>query len=161
LEGNETFGVAISNGEGTNIGALTTATVTITDDDSSNGSNPLSDNSFFVRQQYLDFLNREPDAAGLQFWVNQTTNCGATDLLVCRVNVSGAFFLSIEFQQTGYLVEKIYKASFGDATGTSTTGGTHSLRVPIVRLDQFLPDTQRIGQGVIVNQGDWEQKIQN
>jgi subtilisin family serine protease len=159
LEGNETFTVAISNGQGTNIGALLSATVTITDDDTANGPNPLNGNSFFVRQQYLDFLNREPDAAGLQFWTNQTTNCGASDLMVCRVNVSGAFFLSIEFQQTGYLVEKIYKAAFGDATGTSITGGTHNLRVPVVRLDQFLPDTQRIGQGVIVNQGNWEQQL--
>lgn len=159
LEGSETFNVAISNGAGTNIGSQVTATVTITDNDSSNGANPLSDNSFFVRQHYLDFLNREPDPAGLQFWTNQTTNCGAADLLVCRINVSGAFFLSIEFQQTGYLVEKIYKAAYGDATGTSTTGGTHTLRVPIVRLDQFLPDTQRIGQGVIVNQGNWEQQL--
>ena len=77
LEGNETFGVAISNGLGANLGSQTTATVTITDNDVANGSNPLSNNSFFVRQQYLDFLNREPDASGLAFWTNQTTNCGA------------------------------------------------------------------------------------
>src|SRR6185436_15188425 len=133
----------------------------ITDNDSANESTPLSDNSFFVRQQYLDFLNREPDASGLAFWTNQTTNCGAVDLTVCRINVSGAFFLSIEFQQTGYLVERIYKAAFGDATGASATGGAHTLRVPIVRLNQFLPDTQRIGQGVIVNQGNWQQQLED
>ncbi len=161
LEGGETFGIAISNGLGANLGAQTTATVTINDNDIANGPNPLGDNSFFVRQHYLDFLNREPDAAGLQFWTNQTTNCGAADLLVCRINVSGAFFLSIEFQQTGYLVEKIYKAAFGDATGTSTNGGVHNLRVPFVRLNQFLPDTQRIGQGVIVNQGNWQQQLED
>jgi len=51
--------------------------------------------------KYLDFLNREPDTSGLSFWANQMTNCGAADLTVCRINVSGAFFLSIEFQQTG------------------------------------------------------------
>jgi hypothetical protein len=145
-EGGETFAVAISNGFGTSIGSQTTATITINDNDGANGSNPLSNNSFFVRQQYLDFLNREPDASGLAFWTNQTTNCGAADLLVCRINVSGAFFLSIEFQQTGYLVERIYKAAFGDAMGTSSLGGVHNLRVPVVRLNQFLPDTQRIGK---------------
>ena len=80
-------------------------------------------------------------------------------MLVCRVNVSGAFFLSIEFQQTGYLVEKIYKSAFGDATGNSNDGGSHTLRVPVIRLNQFLPDTQRIGQGVIVNQGNWQQQL--
>ena len=159
LEGNETFSVAISNGLGANIGSQTTATVTITDNDGANGSNPLSNNSFFVRQQYLDFLNREPDAEGLQFWINQTTNCGAADLTVCRINVSGAFFLSIEFQQTGYLVEKIYKTAFGDGTGSSTIGGAHNLRVPVVRLNEFLPDTQRIGRNVVVGVGNWQQQL--
>jgi hypothetical protein len=159
-EGPETFTVSISNGAGTSLGAQTTATVTIVDNDNTNGPNPLSDTSFFVRQQYLDFLNREPDPSGLAFWTNQMTNCGATDPTVCRVNVSGAFFLSIEFQQTGYLVERIYKTAFGDANGSSTLGGTtHMLRVPFVRLNQFLPDTQRIGQGVVVGQGNWQQQL--
>ena len=162
VEGPETFTVSISNGSGTSLGAQTTATVTIIDNDSSNGPNPISDNSFFVRQQYLDFLSREPDSPGMVFWTNQMTNCGATDSTVCRVNVSGAFFLSIEFQQTGYLVERIYKAGFGDAMGSSTLGGTgHTLRVPFVRLNQFLPDTQRIGQGVVVGQGNWQQQLED
>jgi subtilisin family serine protease len=160
LEGPETFTVSISNGSGASLGAQTNATVTIIDNDSANGPNPLSDNSFFVRQQYLDFLNREPDPPGMAFWTNQMTNCGATDLTVCRVNVSGAFFLSIEFQETGYLVERIYKTAFGDAMGSSTLGGTgHTLRVPFVRLNQFLPDTQRIGQGVVVGQGNWRPQL--
>ena len=72
-----------------------------------------------------------------------------------------AFYLSIEFQQTGYLVERIYKASFGNANGTSTFNGTHQLPVPIVRLNEFLLDTQKIGQGVIIGQGNWEQTLEN
>lgn len=28
-----------------------------------------------------------------------------------------AFFLSIEFQQTGYLVERLYKVAYGSALG--------------------------------------------
>ncbi len=78
-----------------------------------------------------------------------------------RINVSAAFFVSIEFQQTGYLVERIYKASYGDATGTSTLNGTHTLPVPIIRLNEFLPDTQEIGLGVVVNQGNWQQQLEN
>ena len=36
--------------------------------------NPIEHSTnFFVRQQYLDFLNREPDAAGLAFWSGQIT----------------------------------------------------------------------------------------
>ncbi|MDT5262529.1 MAG: hypothetical protein QOC61_1533, partial [Acidobacteriota bacterium] len=32
--------------------------------------------------------------------------------------------------------------------------------VPVIRLNEFLPDTQRIGQGVIVGQGNWEQQLE-
>jgi subtilisin family serine protease len=159
-EGDETFTAKLTNVSGASLGSQATATVTIIDNDSANGPNPLSDASFFVRQHYIDFLNREPDASGLAFWTDQTTSCGAVDLTVCRVNVSGAFFLSIEFQQTGYLVERIYKTAFADSVGTSTLGGTHTLKVPLVRFEQFLPDTLRIGQGVIVNQGNWQDQLE-
>ena len=122
------------------------------------GQGNLIDNTqFFVAQQYRDFLSREPDASGLAHWTNVADNCGDPDPLVCRINVSAAFFLSIEFQETGYLVERIYKAAFGDATGTSTLGGTtHTLTVPIIRFNEFLPDTQRIGRGVVVLAPGWE-----
>jgi len=75
--------------------------------------------------------------------------------------VSASFFLSIEFQDTGYLVERVYKAAFGDATGNSTFPSSHQLAVPAVRLHEFLSDTQEIGQGVIVGQGNWQQQIEN
>ncbi len=159
-EGAETFAVNLTSPGGLNSSLGTPSTVTITINDSGfTGANQIDSASFFVREHYVDFLNREPDASGLAFWTNQMTNCGASDLTVCRINVSGAFFLSIEFQQTGYLVERIYKVAFGDATGTSTTGGSHNLRVPVIRLNQFLPDTQRIGRGVVVGQGNWQQQL--
>lgn len=123
--------------------------------------NPIDQPSFFVHQNYTDFLNREPDQSGMAFWTGQMTNCGASDLTVCRVNVSGAFFLSIEFQQTGYLVERMYKVAYGDATATSTVGGSHQILVPLVRFSEFLNDTQRIGQGVVVLQPGWEQTLEN
>jgi hypothetical protein len=52
-----------------------------------------------VRQQYLDFLNRESDPNGLAFWTNEITSCGSdvNCILVKRINVSAAFFLSIEY----------------------------------------------------------------
>jgi Tol biopolymer transport system component len=115
--------------------------------------NPLDDAQFFVRQQYRDFLNREPDPDGLAFWTSEINSCGtdAQCLEAKRVNVSAAYFLSIEFQQTGYLVYRIYKASYGNLPGAP---------VPITR-SEFLPDTQKIGQGVIVNQANWEQMLEN
>ena len=126
-------------------------------------SNPIDDASFFVRHHYLDFLNREPDSSGWSFWTNEITSCGsdAQCVEVKRNNVSAAFFLSIEFQQTGYLVERIYKAAYGDASGTSTNNGAHQLAVPSVRITDFLPDTQQIGQGVIVGQGNWQAMLEN
>ncbi|MCA1603477.1 MAG: DUF4214 domain-containing protein, partial [Acidobacteria bacterium] len=108
---------------------------------------------FFVRQHYLDFLNREPDASGLSFWINEITQCaGNTQCIEAkRVDVSAAFFVSIEFQETGYLVLRMYKASYGDRPGTP---------VPLTRQD-FLPDTQRVGQGVVVGAPGWEQQLEN
>jgi hypothetical protein len=55
-----------------------------------------------------------------------------------RIDGSASFFLSIEFQQTGYLVERAYKSAYGDTTGTSTFNGAHQLTVPIVRFNEFL-----------------------
>jgi uncharacterized protein (TIGR03118 family) len=70
---------------------------------------------FFVRQQYYDFLNREPDTAGFNFWVNQIASCGTDQACIelKRINVSAAFFLSIEFQRTGMLAYLTEKAAFG------------------------------------------------
>ena len=125
--------------------------------------NPLDTTGFFVRQHYVDFLNREPDPSGLNFWANQISSCGADAACVevKRINVSASFFLSIEFQGTGYLVARIYKAAYGDASGTSTFHGAHQLPVPIVRFNEFLSDTQEIGRGVIVNQGNWQQQLED
>ncbi len=111
-EGNESFEVVLSNLAGANMGSNGTASVTIADNETVNGTNPIDGAAFFVRQHYIDFFNREPDAEGLAFWTNQITSCGsdAACIDLKRANVSGAFFLSIEFQETGYLVYRMYKA---------------------------------------------------
>jgi DNA/RNA endonuclease G (NUC1) len=163
VEGPETFNVDLSNPAGAGLGAPPSATVTITDDAIEPATNVIDDPGNFVCQHYHDFLNRHPDQAGWDFWTNQITSCGtdAQCIEVKRINVSAAFFLSIEFQETGYLVERIYKAAYGDAIGTSTLDGVHQLAVPVVRFNEFLADTQEIGQGVIVNQPGWEQILEN
>jgi hypothetical protein len=77
--------------------------------------NPIDDAQFFVRRHYLDFLNREPDTGGLVYWTNQITQCGSDASCIHdrRVGVSAAFFIELEFQDTGYYVYRFYKASFG------------------------------------------------
>ena len=111
----------------------------------------------------MDFLHREPDGCGFGFWTDQIASCGADQhcIELNRTNVSAAFYLSTEFQQTAFLVERMYKTAYGDATGTSTLGGTHQLAVPIVRLTELLIDTEQIGQGVIVGQTGWENVLEN
>jgi hypothetical protein len=109
--------------------------------------NPIDEARLFVRQNYLDFLNRNPDPAGLAFWSDQIAACGSDLACVAdrRINVSAAFFISIEFQSTGYLVHRLYRASYA--------------RLPT--LGEFLPDTQTIGRGVVVNAAGWEQLLEN
>jgi Calx-beta domain-containing protein len=161
----ETFNIILNNAEGAAVAGVGAAVVTITDNDSTNGANPLdnADARFVVKQHYYDFLGRYPDQAGWDFWTNDITSCGTNQgcLEVKRINVSASFYLSIEFKETGYLVERIYKTAYGDAAGTSTLGGTNQLPVPIVRFDEFLADTSQIGQGVIVNRTGWEQLLEN
>jgi hypothetical protein len=151
-ESSESFILTLSAPTGATLGSQPSAAVNIFDNDVVPGPNPVSPDSFdaqfFVRQHYLDFLNREPDAAGLQFWTNEITSCGTNTQCqeVKRVNVSAAFFLSIEFQETGYLGYRLHQTAFG-------TGEHLPLRV-------FLPDSQEIGRGIIVGVGNWEQQLE-
>jgi uncharacterized repeat protein (TIGR01451 family)/CSLREA domain-containing protein len=117
-----------------------------------NTANPLDSTEYFVRQQYLDFLGREPDEAGLNFWVSNIDSCGADAncRAAKRLDTSAAFFLSIEFQQTGYLVYRTYQAAYGDLPGAP---------VP-VKLSEFKPDTAEIANGVIVNQTNWQTTLE-
>jgi uncharacterized repeat protein (TIGR01451 family) len=156
VEGNESFPLTLSNPtNGATLGT-STANVIIADDVTEPTANPIDDSTNFVRQHYHDFLNREPlpgDAAGLNFWVNQIESCGSDQACrdLKRINVSGAFFLSIEFQQTGFYVYRTYKAGFGDINPPS---------VPVpLRYREFVTDTQEVQRGVVVGQGAWQAQL--
>ena len=79
--------------------------------------NSVDDPRFFVWQHYLDFLSRQPDQDGWDYWTSQITECAPSDA-VCihnrRIAVSDAFFFEPEFQQTGSFVLRLYRAAFGD-----------------------------------------------
>ncbi len=142
-ESDETFNVNLTNPAGSTVGAPATFVVTINSDEVVNGPNPVKNASFntdfFVRQQYIDFFNREADPSGLAFWKNQIDGCADQACReIRRINVSAAFFVSIEFQETGYLVYKAYQAAFNSGE--------------FLKLRDFLPDTQEIGRGVVIGQ---------
>ncbi len=112
-EGHEIFRVNLSNPTGSTLGAPATAMVTIIDNDSSDGPNPIDNTNFFVRQQYLDFLGREPDPPGFNGWVGTINNCSGDTTQCDRIHVSQLFFQSAEFQQRGYFVYRFYPVAFG------------------------------------------------
>jgi len=66
----------------------------------------------------------------------------------------GALFLSIEFQQTGYLSSAL-QICLRRRYRKFNLRRMHTLPIPIIRLNEFLPDTQKIGLGVIVGQAGW------
>ncbi|MCM2264664.1 MAG: DUF4214 domain-containing protein [Desulfuromonadales bacterium] len=68
---------------------------------------PLTDNTAFVRQVYLDFLNREPDVAGLNYWVGELDAGRRTPPQVVE-----AYLLSAEFGETIAPVARLYFAYF-------------------------------------------------
>jgi hypothetical protein len=126
--------------------------------------NPIDASDFFVIKHYDDFLGRLADANGLSFWVNNIEGCAFS--LMCRevkrIDTSAAFFLSIEFQETGYLVYRAYKAAYGDAFDPTiaTPGSPPGFPVPIIRRAEFLADTPLISQDVQVGVGNWQAQLE-
>ena len=111
-EGNETFSIVLSNVTGASLGTPATATVTIIDNETVTGANPIFTTPFFVRQHYLDFLSREPEVG--EPWTAVLNNCSdVNNNPACdRLTVSAAFFGSPEFQLKGYFVYRFYKLAF-------------------------------------------------
>jgi hypothetical protein len=109
------------------------------------GGNPLETPEYFVRQHYLDFLAREPDESGFNFWSDQIRGCAGDAGCIERrtVNVSAAYFLSAEFQQTGGLVDRLYKASYGRSPAFA----------------EFMPDAAAVASGVVVGRSGWQQQL--
>jgi hypothetical protein len=132
VEGNETFQVELAGAQGATLGAQTTATVTITDDDTAPPTtNPVrpplpygaETGRFFVRMQYLDFLGREPEQG--EPWTAVLANCpnpenpanqpNAPSAACDRILVSKSFFESPENTLKGRFVFLYHKVAFGSA----------------------------------------------
>lgn len=146
IEGLETFTITLSNPTGgAGVGPIGTATIRITDDFGEPTTNVNDDPASFVGQHYHDFLNRQHDPAGLAFWVNQITSCGGDQecIAIRRINTSAAFFLSIEFQETGFFVIRAQRAAFGRKSDTAASRFMYQ---------EFMRDARPLGEGVIIGQ---------
>ena len=128
VELDEKFTIALRNAQGADLDTINSATVTIVDNDTQPATtNPIDEQGFFIRAQYMDFLGRIPEEAGFNFWNNRMNNCPAEQ--VCdRVDTSMRFFQSDEFQQRGFYVFRLYDAVLG--------------RLP--RYTEFVPDVARL-----------------
>jgi hypothetical protein len=115
--------------------------------------NPIDDARTFVFWQYKDFLRRDPDGPGWDHWTGEITECsdpakrkpGETEPQCVdrkRANTSGAFFLSPEFQNTGYFVLRVYRGSLGRMPFYGGTGTAQ---------DEFTRDAATVGEGIVVN----------
>jgi len=114
--------------------------------------NAVDETQFFVSQHYRDFLSREADAAGLSFWTSEISSCGADAACLDfkRQNVSAAYFLSIEFQETGFYAIRLQRAAFGKKSREASR----------LSFAQFLTDAGAVGAGVIVGQTGYQQLLE-
>jgi hypothetical protein len=143
VEGTETFQIALSNPQGATLGAQQTAAVSITDDDTSlSATNPINTTPVFVRMQYLDFLNREPEQGepwsavinGCPNPFNQSQSTSDPSSTCDRISVSTNFVGSQEFQLKGFFVFLYHKVSFGSAANPNY----------VATYDDFVADSRRV-----------------
>lgn len=79
---------------------------TTSDDDNGSGLTSATSEQF-VRQQYDDFLGREPDAGGLAYWAD-----GLDSGSLQRYQLIELFVFSAEFQEKVAPVSRLYQAYF-------------------------------------------------
>ena len=152
LEGNETVSLSLTNPTaGATLSAQSAATLTIIDNPSVPvNSQPIDDATTFVGQHYHDFLARQADQGGQDFWTSQITQCGsdANCIRTQRITVSNAFFYELEYQQTGSYVFRMYRAAFGNSQpfpNPDSANQTESKKLPSYAV--FAPDRARVVGG--------------
>jgi hypothetical protein len=163
VEADETLTLMLSEpGGGVFPGSPSTATLRILSNDATTPTNnPLDDAQFFVNQHYLDFLNREPDTAGLAYWTNEITKCGNNSACTIRrrIDVSAAFFIENEFQQSGNFVYRIYKGALGrqpvysefGLDRSKVVGGTETDKVSLLAAFVQRPEFKSIYPDTLTN----------
>jgi hypothetical protein len=113
VEPTEAFTVTLQNAQGLSLNNVASATVAILDNDAQTATrNPIDDQAFFIKAQYIDFLGRVAEQAGFDFWTDRMNHCPAGQ--TCdRVDTSQRFFQSDEFQERGFYVYRLYDELLG------------------------------------------------
>jgi hypothetical protein len=129
--------IVLSNVQGTSAALGQPNRVSLEIDDEAEHEHPLDNHRNYVRQQYHDFLNRVPDQGGLDFWTSKLDDCLNETACLEREHreVSAAFYMSAEFQDTGFFVYKLEQVSFN--------------RRP--EYLSFIPEVQAISRAAIAN----------
>ena len=118
--------------------------------------NPSLEERFFARQHYLDFLSREPDPGGFDYWSGQVGGCLAdVQCLHDRtIGVSNSFFFEQEYQKTGAFTFRLYRAAYGNNQpfpNPDTSNDTERKKYP--DYAHFAPDRARVVGGADLTAG--------
>lgn len=124
--------------------------------------NPTLEERFLVRQQYLDFLGRDGESMGFNFWVGTISGCKAW--VQCfhdrTISTSDAFFFEDEFQQTAAFVFRVYRAAFAnlqpspnpDALNTNLSATLRGEARMLPSYEAFAADRARVVGGAALAQ---------
>jgi len=106
----------------------------------------IADYDFFIQQQYVDFLRRFPEPAGLQFYLAILNGCQPTDIECVKYTrgaLSANFFRSPEFQRKGSYVMYLYMASLGQRPAT-VAQLTDPTKIDRPHYTEFITDLQAV-----------------
>lgn len=101
--------------------------------------NPIDQPVFFVKQQYLDFLGRQPNENEVNYWVDFLNTNAHT-----RSEVIYGFFGSPEFQVGTAPIARLYFSFFNripDYDGLEYHRRMHSTGTPLVSIAQAFADS--------------------
>jgi hypothetical protein len=158
VEVQESAGLRLLAPVGATLDTRANAVLSITDNDAANTPNPVNEHAFFVRQHYLDFLSREPEAG--EPWSGVLNRCAnpfnfdaqSPSASCDRIIVSQSFFGAPEFRLKGFFVFNFYRVAFDRRPGyaeiipdmSSVTGAT-ATEVYAKRAALAVTFTQRAG----------------
>lgn len=102
----------------------------------------IDDSDFFIQQQYIDFLRRFPEPAGMNFYLNILNGCHPSDIECSKFTrgaLSANFFRSPEFQRKGSYVMYLYMVSIGQRPAT-VAEVTNPAKVDRPHYAEFMAD---------------------